>query len=107
MSLPLSGRFIPKEELRRRYNAGGFWRHAQSGVLATRTRRDGQPSPEESGEPFCTRSQIVASYDASGERVAVVHQYLRPDGSIGGSGRPEPKALVEGGIIYRPIETGH
>jgi len=32
--------------------------------------------------------------------VAVVFQYLRPDGSIGGSGRPDPKFLLRDGVQY-------
>ena len=51
-------------------------------------------------EPPGTRSQMVAYVDASGQRVALVHQYLRPDGTLGGSGRPDPKLLIEGGVTY-------
>jgi len=43
---------------------------------------------------------MVAYLDAGGQRIALVHQYLRPDGTIGGSGRPDPKELLEDGIIY-------
>jgi hypothetical protein len=33
--------------------------------------------------------------------VAVMHQYLRPDGTIGASGQPDPKRLVvEGDVWY-------
>jgi hypothetical protein len=34
------------------------------------------------------------------EPVALVHQYVRPDGSIGGSGLPDPKRVVIGGTVY-------
>jgi hypothetical protein len=44
-------------------------------------------------------SQTVEYYDGD-NRVALVHQYLRPDGTIGASGRPDPKALLEDGILY-------
>lgn len=50
-------------------------------------------------EPPGTRSQIVAYYDGN-ERVALVHQYLRPDEMIGASGLPDPKELREEGVIY-------
>ena len=34
-------------------------------------------------------------------RVAIVHQYLAPDGvSLGGSGTPDPKYLEVNGSIY-------
>ena len=29
-----------------------------------------------------------------GRKLAIVHQYLLPDGSIGGSGRPDPKRMI-------------
>jgi hypothetical protein len=39
-----------------------------------------------------------------GEKVAGVHQYLRPDGTIGLSGRPDPKEVYIDGVLYI-IET--
>jgi hypothetical protein len=42
----------------------------------------------------------MAYDDASGVMVAVVHQYLRPDGSLGASGLPDPKRLLVNGILY-------
>jgi hypothetical protein len=30
----------------------------------------------------------------------LVHQYLRPDGKVGGSGRPDPKAVLDGDTLY-------
>jgi hypothetical protein len=32
--------------------------------------------------------------------VVVVHQYLRKDGSLGGSGKPDPKKLFHKGKLY-------
>lgn len=29
-----------------------------------------------------------------GHKLAIVHQYLLPDGTIGGSGRPDPKRMI-------------
>ncbi len=56
--------------------------------------------PSSPAEPPGTRSQMVAYLDAAGQRIALVHQYLRPDGTIGGSGRPDPKELFDDGILY-------
>lgn len=72
----------------------------KSGELFEVIYRDGHPSPRVSGEPPCTRSQMIAYLDAEGRQVAVVHQYLRKDGRIGGSGRPDPKKLFYKGDIY-------
>lgn len=44
---------------------------------------------------------MVWYYDESLEGVALVHQYLRPDGSLGGSGKPDPKRLLlDDEILY-------
>ncbi len=56
--------------------------------------------PEMKGEPPGTRSQLIRYLDQKGSWVVEVHQYLRPDGTLGASGRPDPKRLRLGGIIY-------
>lgn len=61
--------------------------------------KERHPSLEAPYQPVCTRSQAVAYVLDDGTRVAVVHQYLRPDGSIGGSGLPDPKRLLWHGEI--------
>lgn len=43
---------------------------------------------------------MVAYELPDGSRVALVHQYLRPDGTVGASGQPDPKWLLEDGVIY-------
>jgi hypothetical protein len=82
------------------FNEGGYWEKLKSGGLHEKLFREGHPSPAKSGEPFCTRSQIVAYLDSRGRQVALVHQYLRRDGRIGGSGKPDPKKLFHEGVLY-------
>jgi hypothetical protein len=53
--------------------------------------------------PFCTRSQLISYLDDAGQEVARVHQYLQPDGTLGASGRPDPKRLLHDGILYFPL----
>jgi hypothetical protein len=51
---------------------------------------------------------MVRYVDASGTCIAVVHQYLKPDGTLGGWGRPDPKFLLHDSIAYIadvPAET--
>jgi hypothetical protein len=43
---------------------------------------------------------MIAYYNQQGKKVAIAHQYVKPDGTIGGSGRPDPKWLLEEGVIY-------
>lgn len=72
----------------------------QEGDFTQVIRREGHPSPPLANEPFCTRSQIIALVEDSGVRRANVHQYLRPDNTIGLSGLPDPKALLDGDTLY-------
>jgi hypothetical protein len=44
---------------------------------------------------------MVEYLDPSGDRVALVHQYLRTDGRLGASGRPDPKWVVITGVRHR------
>ncbi|MGD0167012.1 MAG: hypothetical protein ABSC51_06960 [Gaiellaceae bacterium] len=61
---------------------------------------DGHPSPERSNEPFCTRSQRLLYRDEHGNKIAQAHQYIRPDGTIGASGQPDPKLILYEGTVY-------
>jgi len=51
-------------------------------------------------EPFCTWSRMYRYLTADGKPAALVHEYNRPDGSVGGSGRPDPKWLRVGDEVW-------
>ena len=72
----------------------------KSGKLRKKLMREGHPSPVRSGQPHCTYSQILSFWDSQGNKVAVCHQYKRPDGTIGGSGKPDPKRIMVGDTIF-------
>jgi hypothetical protein len=91
---------IPRSELRSLFNEEGFWERAQYGDLFQTVEEEGHPSPPLAGEPYCTRSQIIAYRDDQGRQVARVHQYLRPDGSLGLSGTPDPYEVFHDNAIY-------
>src|SRR5262245_61218533 len=63
--------------------------------------KEGHPAPRPS-LPVCTRSQYIAFRDADGNTKAGVHQYLRPDNTLGGSGLQDPKRVVVGDRVYLP-----
>lgn len=67
-------------------------------------RDDVLANPEQRGEPQGTRSQFIRYVDAQGQWLVEVHQYLRPDGTIGAKGRPDPKRIRIPGIIIYAIE---
>jgi hypothetical protein len=84
------------------FNEGKYWEKAKQGILTTKLVADKHPSSPRAKEPICTRSQYVIYIDANGHKVAGVHQYLRRDGTIGASGKPDPKELLIDGILYIP-----
>ncbi len=91
--------------MRRRFNEGRYWERVVSGELRTEEWDSRHPALTLANEPYCTRSLMLAYFDQDGNEVARVHQYLRPDGTIGASGRPDPKRLLDGGILYRLVKA--
>jgi hypothetical protein len=83
------------------FNDGGYWDRAKSGELTQVIIEQRHPSLMKANEPFCTHSQSVSYRDSDGNEIVRVHQYLRPDNTIGASGRPDPKRLLKDGILYR------
>lgn len=50
-------------------------------------------------------SVMLSYHNENGDEMARVHQYQRPDGSLAASGKPDPKRLVQDGILYRLIKS--
>lgn len=82
------------------FNNGCFLERLKSGELRAILDSEKHPSPFRSGQPQCTRSQLLSLLDENDQEVARIHQYKRPDGSIGASGRPDPKRLLVDGVYY-------
>lgn len=82
------------------FNDGDYWQRAKDGEFTEHILRDGHPTSPSAPEPHCTRSQYIAYIDQFGNTIAEVHQYVRPDGTLGASGRPSPHALMVDNIIY-------
>lgn len=92
---------IPATEMQKMFNEGGYWNKAKTGELKTVTLEHRHPALTAANEPFCTLSQMISYRDTSDNEVARVHQYLRTDGTIGASGKPDPKRLSVEGELYR------
>ncbi|MER3485577.1 MAG: hypothetical protein C4345_06035 [Chloroflexota bacterium] len=86
------------------FNDGEYWERAKRGELITVLRRNGHPTAPIAGEPYCTRSQILEYWTTDYQKIAIVHQHLRPDGTLGLSGRPEPKILIINGVFFRALK---
>jgi hypothetical protein len=99
MPAPSARRIVTQDELRRRFNHGRYRERARAGEFRQEAKRDRLARPS-AGQPPGTRSQ----YSATDEKGAVVHQYPRPDGQLGGSGPPDPQWLVEDGVEYYIVE---
>jgi hypothetical protein len=92
---------VPPDELRAMFNEGGYFERVQAGELLAEVAYNRHPCPPRVNEPYCTRSQTVHYVDLQeGREVAVVHQYLREDGSLGASGLPDPKRICQGDTVF-------
>jgi len=92
--------YVSRSELRRKFNDGSFRQLIESGALRPKplsNRHLKQPDPWQG--PFCTHSQYVRYLDSHGRLIVEIHQYFRPNGTLGASGKPDPKRLREGNRI--------
>jgi len=98
---------VTKQELRDLFNAIILPR-VQAGELREKIRSDGTPDPR-NNQPPGSRSQIVAYHEVaqggSARAIALAHRYLRPDGTLGGSGKrlPDPRWVFHEGKIFAPF----
>lgn len=87
------------------FNRARLYERVKAGELLEILIKSSHPAPSRSGNPQCTQSQILIYATRDRKPVALVHQYMRPDGKLGGSGRPDPKMLaVEGETLF--VKTG-
>jgi|SRR5271157_5156343 len=94
-------RHVTKVELRCMFNEQ-YWERIQRGEFREIITWQNHPCPESAHQPFCTWSQMVLYRDRdTGDDIISAHRYLLPDHTIGGFGRPDPKWIVEGGMIYK------
>lgn len=92
-------KYVSAAALRKSFNDGRYLDLIAYGVLSEKPIREGPPSAS-ANQPPGTKSQVIAYLSQGGKQVAVVHQYLRPDGTLGGSGKPDPKKLLHENVLY-------
>lgn len=86
--------------MQRIFNEGRYFERLQLNELVASVERE-HLAPPGAGQPPGTMSRMVWYFDLHFNRVALVHEYRLPDGSVGASGRPDPKRLIlEGEILY-------
>jgi len=92
---------VSPETIRSIFNNSQWPGMISTGYLVPQLLRDNiLQNPNLKGEPQGTRSQTIRYYDLAGQWVVVIHQYLRPDGSLGASGKPDPKRLRINATIF-------
>jgi hypothetical protein len=97
--LPLHKAYVSPDELRAIFDRERYADRVRSGELQARELVRGRPSLS-SAHPDDAISRRVGYYDRDGRELAVVHELLLPDGSVGGSGRPDPVRLEVDGTLY-------
>jgi len=85
-------------ELRQIFNNGEYYERVLRGDLFAVTEKSRLADPRK-GQPPGTTSETVVYFDLQMNRVAFVHQYVLPDGTLGGSGRPDPKRILLDDVI--------
>jgi len=86
--------------MRQRFNGGKYFEKMIAGEFTSRL-LESNVSTLLSAETVEITSEMLSYRDLQGNEVARVHQFVRPDGSIAASGKPDPKRLLENGILYR------
>jgi hypothetical protein len=96
-------RRVPPRVIRKIFNDNGYLELVKSGAWTARIDQSEPIRRPFPGHPRGTRSQIVHYLNERGHVMAIVHQYRKPDGSIGGKGKPDPKFLVHKGVLYHAL----
>jgi hypothetical protein len=95
-----AGRPVDARELRRLFQVEAIEQREANGELTAKVTYSKHVDPPLEFEPLCTHSRRKAFFNLNRKKVAEVHYYERPDGSIGASGSLDPKEIVHQGVLY-------
>lgn len=84
--------FVDEETMRRLFEGSGLHARILDNELLELVVESDPASPRSRQRPG-TKSERVIYFD-SGEWVAECHRFVHPDGTLGGSGMLDPKALL-------------
>lgn len=90
--------------MRRIFNENNIWDKVKSGELIA-VILESRTAPADAQQGDKTLSQSISYRDTDGNEIARVHQYLKPDNTLGGSGLPDPKRIFHNGVLYRLIKA--
>jgi hypothetical protein len=98
--LPEPVEFVSAQTLRDLFNSRDYTNLAVTGQLRICVKSENHLlTPEAKQLPRCTLGQFIEYLDSDGQWHAQAYQYLKPDGSLGASGKPDPKRIRDGGKI--------
>jgi hypothetical protein len=90
--------YVSADALRQRFAQGDYLTRSANGEFGCCLADE--KKPKSGAEPPGTRSLMVSYLNDALGRIFMVHMYLRPDGTLGASGKPDPKWLFENGVVY-------
>jgi hypothetical protein len=93
--------YISRKELRQLFEKQGFPERIKKGQVSERIVASAPPAAKSTFLPEGTLSQRVAYIDGRGQQCAIVHRFKKPDGTLGGSGMPDPKEVMVDGVLYK------
>lgn len=95
--------FVNPTRIREAFNTSQYPEFIRDGTLKPEYLRNAHLSrsvAEEKKEPWCTQAQMIRYLDQQGLWCVEVFQYLHPEGTIGASGKPDPKRMrLEGRVL--------
>jgi hypothetical protein len=92
--------YVSPDIIRKKFDEGPYAELIKNGKLRSKVIGNRHlPNPATFQGPFCTHSQAIRYYDDNRWLIVEIHQYLRPDGTLGASGKPDPKRLRSGDTL--------
>ncbi len=93
--------WITKQALQELFNNSHYPQMIGAGQLTrTRLKQSHLQDPNPGQGPYCTYSESILYTSEDPNDFVIVHQYVRPDGTLGASGRPDPKKMKIKGQTY-------
>lgn len=89
----LPSRYVPDSEIQGIFNAGPYHQQIEDRQLTPHYLRNAHLTQVERGNHPCTQRQMIRYLDSQGNPVVEIFQYLRTDGTLGASGKRDPKRL--------------
>ena len=94
--------WVAADKIRALFNKSQYYEKIKKGLLQEKVvKKTLLKYPKKKGEPQGTYSEIVRYREPKTGFILYAHRYKRPDGSIGASGKPDPKFLQIGGKLYK------